>query len=221
VLLTARGLTYARPDAGDAPPVLAGVDLDVASGEVVEIGGPSGAGKSTLVLALARLLHGATGSLALDGVDGATMAPERWRAAVSLLPQKPTLPAGTVAAAVAAPWALKVRHGLTQPDPAAVRAALDGVGLAEIELDRDVARLSVGQVARVAFVRLALTGPRVILLDEPDAALDDPSAELVGTAARRFADAGGAVVRIRHRSGGPAADRRLALREGALHEVSS
>ena len=97
------------------------------------------------------------------------------------------------------PWTLKVRHGQPAPDDAALRAALDRVGLPDVALDRDAARLSVGQQARVALVRVLLTHPRVLLLDEPDAALDEALVRRGHAhSTREFAEDGGAVVRVRH-----------------------
>ena len=93
--------------------------------------------------------------------------------------------------------------------------ALDRVVL-DAALDRDAARLSVGQQARVALVRTLLTHPRVLLLDEPDAALDELSAAAVSELTREFADKGGAVVRVRHHRSDDIADRRLRLAGGTL-----
>jgi len=208
---------------GDAGPlrVLDGVSLDVAAGEIVDITGPSGAGKTTLVLALAWLLPGATGELALEGVSATQMTPQRWRAAVALLPQKPAIVKGSLKDNLLLPWTLKVRAAEKPPAEPQLRAQLAAVGLPELALERDAARLSVGQQARVALSRVLLTGPRALLLDEPDAALDDASADAVACIAREFAADGGAVVRVRHRSSDGLAARRLRLEAGRLSEVAS
>jgi len=84
-----------------------------------------------------------------------------------------------------------------------------------------VERLSEGQAARVALLRTVLTRPDVLLLDEPDAALDEESAEQVGLLTREFVDAGGAVVRVRHHRTDGLADRRLRLKGGTLTEEPS
>ena len=144
-----------------------------------------------------------------------TIPGPEWRAAVALLPQKPAIVEGTVRDNLLRPWSLKVRHGHAVPDDTALRAALDRVVL-DAALDRDAARLSVGQQARVALVRTLLTHPRVLLLDEPDAALDELSASAVSELTREFADKGGAVVRVRHHRSDDIADRRLRLAGGTL-----
>ena len=118
------------------------------------------------------------------------------------------------------PFSLKTHAATERPDDAGLRRALDSVGLADVELDREAGRLSSGQAARVALLRLVSMGPRALLLDEPDAALDDDSAALVGGVVRDFVAAGGAAVRVRHLRVDAAADRRLRLAGGALTEVS-
>jgi putative ABC transport system ATP-binding protein len=223
LLLQAHDLVVVLPgDFGDIR-VLDGVSFELAAGTVCDVIGPSGSGKTTLLRALAWLLPVGTGSLLLDGVSAGEIHPTAWRAAVALLPQKPVIVEGCVRDNLLRPWSLKVHHGHTAPDDSAMRAALDRVAL-DAALDRDAARLSVGQQARVALVRTLLTRPRVLLLDEPDAALDEVSAAAVGDLTREFAENGGAVVRVRHHRSDDIAHRRLRLAGGSLvdaEEVSS
>jgi len=196
--------------------VLDGVSLSVAAGEIVDIVGPSGSGKTTFLRALARLLPAASGELLLGSVPAEKIPATEWRCRVALQPQKPALTEGDVRANLLLPWTLRVRHGRPRPSDAALAEALASVGLDDIGLDRDAARLSVGQVARVALLRVTLTTPDVLLLDEPDAALDDDSALSVATLTRAFAEKGGAVVRVRHHRSDGLAARRLLLEGGRL-----
>jgi putative ABC transport system ATP-binding protein len=198
--------------------VLDSISLNLEAGTVTDVIGPSGSGKTTLLRALARLLPDASGALLLDGVSAETIPGPAWRTAVALLPQKPAIVEGCVRDNLLRPWMLKVRHGHTPPGEAAMRAALDSVAL-DVALDRDAARLSVGQQARVALVRTLLTQPRVLLLDEPDAALDEVSAAAVSVLTREFAENGGAVVRVRHHLSDDIAHRRLRLSGGALADT--
>jgi putative ABC transport system ATP-binding protein len=216
--LAARALTVDRAADAGTIRVLDAVDIDVAAGSLVDVVGASGAGKSTLLLALARLLPGATGSLAVSGESADAVDPRLWRSRVAYLPQRSALVPGTVKDNLTLPWRLKIRAGAPAPSEDALRAALDDVRLADVGLDRDVERLSEGQAARVAMLRTLLTRPRVMLLDEPDAALDQASAAEVGRLTREFADAGGAVVRVRHHVSDGLADRRLRLEHGHLTE---
>jgi putative ABC transport system ATP-binding protein len=216
--LTAAGLTVdRRADAGMLR-VLDGVALTLNAGTLCDVVGPSGSGKSTLLLALARLLPGATGALTLDGEPAASIDPRTWRLRVAYLPQRSALLPGSVQDNLTLPWRLKIRAGVAAPDAASLRAALDRVRLADVGLDRDVERLSEGQSARIALLRTVLTAPRVLLLDEPDAALDAESATEVGRLTREFADGGGAVVRVRHHISDGLATRRLRLSGGHLTE---
>lgn len=226
MLLEAHELTCVLPgDAGDVR-ILDGASLAVAPGAIVDVTGPSGAGKTTLLRALARLLPGATGSLSLDGTPAEKIAPAIWRASVALLPQKPAIVAGSVRDNLLLPWALKVRRATgssahaAPPADAALAAALARVHL-DVALDRDAARLSVGQAARVALLRVLLTTPRVLLLDEPDAALDDASSAAVGEMTREFAETGGGVVRVRHQRADALASERLLLEGGRLVAVGA
>lgn len=220
-LLEARALTVVLPgDAGDVR-VLDSVSLSLLAGEVLDVAGPSGAGKTTLLRALARLLPETSGAMSLDGVSAEQIPPEAWRAQVALLPQKPVIVAGDIAANLTLPWRLKVRDGETVPSTDELRAGLGSVGMTDVALERDACRLSVGQQARVALLRVLLARPRVLLLDEPDAALDPASAEVLSQTLREFAHQGGGVIRSRHRGSDGLAARRIRLERGQLHEEAA
>lgn len=219
-LLEARGLRAVR--AGDDGPVavLDGVDFTLPAGTLAEVAGPSGSGKTTLLLALARLLPGVTGALALDGTSAEEVDPQRWRTLVALLPQRPALVPGTVADNLRLPWTLKIRHGDQPPGDDALAVSLAGVGLADVAPGRDVSRLSVGQIARIALLRVMLARPRVLLLDEPDASLDDTSAAEVACLTATFVADGGAVVRVSHVRADASATVRYRLAGGRLDQLA-
>jgi putative ABC transport system ATP-binding protein len=215
VLLQAHDLVAVLAgDNGDVR-VLDCVSLELSAGSITDVVGPSGSGKTTLLRALARLLPGATGLLALDGRPAEKILPQEWRAQVALLPQKPAIVPGDVLGNLVLPWTLKVRHASARPTQSELTAALSRVHL-DVALDRDAARLSVGQQARVALLRVLLTAPKVLLLDEPDAALDEASALAVAEMTREFTEAGGAVCRVRHHRSDGLASRRLHLEHGRL-----
>jgi putative ABC transport system ATP-binding protein len=219
VLLSAEELTYtAHPDTGPLI-VLDAISLDLAAGEIVDVRGASGAGKTTLLRALAWLLPHASGMLSLSGRLATEMEPTQWRRHVTLLPQVTSLFAGSVRDNLLIPWNLKVRAHDSVPSDSALARSMAEVGLAEVALDRDASQLSVGQAARVALLRVVLTGPEVLLLDEPDANLDDDSAAQVAALIERFASAGGAVLRVRHQRDDDSATRTLQLQDGRLTEV--
>ncbi len=142
----------------------------VSPGEVLTIMGPSGSGKSSLLAWIAGFLSPsfhATGRAILDGTDITGLPAEQSR--VGLLFQDPLLfPHLSVAG--------NVRFGArgSKADMTArVENALASVGLAGLS-PRDPDTLSGGQRARAALVRLILSRPRAVLLDEPFSKLDAP-----------------------------------------------
>lgn len=202
--------------AGDQGPFLAvnDVSLSVQSGEIVDIVGESGAGKSTFLHALALLLLRKTGDIALDGVSASSYSPQLWRKMVALVQQKPTLRAGTVEQNLLLAWKLKVHKTTPRPSLETLHHLVERAGLGRIALDRDVTQLSVGQQARVAFMRTLLTHPKVLLLDEVDAALDANSTHYIGDLTSDFAQSGGIVLRVRHKLDDARACKRLVFVEG-------
>ncbi|WP_018178734.1 ABC transporter ATP-binding protein [Jongsikchunia kroppenstedtii] len=148
------------------------VALDVAAGHTLSLLGSNGAGKSTILNLLAGLTDPDAGRIELgDDVlfDAAHSVPPHRRGVV-LLTQQPTL----------FPH-LNVRHNVGF-GPAALRLGRDEVArrvdewMERVDVaglaDRRPAELSGGQAARVALARALATHPRLLLLDEPFAALD-------------------------------------------------
>lgn len=157
-------------------PVLHGVDLNVAEGELLAVLGPSGCGKTTLLRVLAGLMPATAGTVDLAGrrvVDGpASVAPER--RGVGLVPQEASLfPHLDVAANVG----FGLLHGRSRPGrrrgpvPPRVQELLELVGIPELA-HRMPPELSGGQAQRVALARALAPEPDLVLLDEPFSALD-------------------------------------------------
>lgn len=147
------------------------VDLQVADGETVALLGPNGAGKSTALSVIAGLLRPDAGRVVLDGreLTGATFVPPHARQ-IALLAQDPLLfPHLSVLDNVA----FGPRSGGARRTTARAHARrwLDELGAADLA-DRRPAGLSGGQAQRVAVARALAARPRVLLLDEPMAALD-------------------------------------------------
>jgi iron(III) transport system ATP-binding protein len=144
-------------------PVLAGVDLTVADGEVLVLVGPSGAGKTTLLRAVAGLVPVMAGSIRIGSRDVTSEPPERRR--VGLVFQDHALfPHLDVAGNVGFGVARRVRAARVAELLSLVR--LDGFG------DRRPHELSGGESQRVALARALAPRPDVLLLDEPFASLD-------------------------------------------------
>ena len=148
------------------------VDLDVTvpPGEVLTVMGPSGSGKSTLLAALAGLLDPVfdlEGRVRLGDDDVTRWPPERRR--IGVLFQDPLLfPHLSVAGNLlfGVPAGVRGRARRQRVEAALADAGLAGFG------PRDPATLSGGQQARVALLRVLLSEPRALLLDEPFAKLD-------------------------------------------------
>jgi len=162
--LRLRGLAVTLDD-GSA--VVNEAEVDIAPGEKVLVVGESGTGKSTLVRAMSGLWPWGEGEIALKA-----------GAKLFLMPQQPYVPIGTLRRAAAYP------ASPDEVDDAAVRKALTDVGLGHFvdRLDEDTrweGILSGGEKQRLAFARLLIHRPDIIVMDEATAALDPPSQEMV------------------------------------------
>jgi NitT/TauT family transport system ATP-binding protein len=145
-----------RAEKGSSLVALDGLDFCVEQGEFVALIGPSGCGKSTLLRIVAGLDHADSGDVAVD------------RSAIAYVFQDAhLLPWRTVEENVALPLQLK-----GTPDDAAVRRALEDVELADFAR-RYPAELSGGMRMRASIARALVTKPRLLLMDEPFAALDE------------------------------------------------
>ena len=194
-------------------------ELDIRAGEILGIRGHNGSGKSTLLRIIALLEPPDSGTVLFEGRPAGT-DDLYLRRQVTLLLQTPYLLSRSVASNVA--YGLRVR-GIRNASELQNRiaASLLAVGLdPAVFLHRRRHELSGGECQRVALAaRLALR-PRVLLMDEPTASVDQQSAERIALAARHAADSGSAVVVVSHDPEWitPLSDRLVTLREGKLVE---
>jgi NitT/TauT family transport system ATP-binding protein len=150
----------------DAPPILENISLHVERGEFVSFLGPSGCGKSTLLKLVAGLSKVSAGEIAVNG-----MTPVNARPVTSFVFQDPTLlPWRTVEKNVALALELESRTD----DTIAARTAslLKLVELSHVS-GHYPRQLSGGMKMRVSIARALATRPRLLLMDEPFAALDE------------------------------------------------
>jgi heme ABC exporter ATP-binding subunit CcmA len=147
--------------------VLDGVDLDVAAGEAVGVLGPNGAGKTTLLKIVATLLRPTRGTAEVGGHD-CTRAAEAARTMLGVVAHGAHVYEDLTARENLAFW-LRLHGRRAERD--ALSAALADVDL-ERQADARVRTFSAGMRRRLSLARLALTRPRVLLLDEPFAGLD-------------------------------------------------
>jgi energy-coupling factor transport system ATP-binding protein len=217
-------MCFRYPGEPAAAPALAGIDLRLRAGEFVLLCGPSGGGKSTLLrlcLGLVPQFSGGrlSGRVSVLGHDPAVTPPRRIAAAgATLVFQNPaeSFIAERVGDEVAfGPENLALPVAEVEER---VREGLAAVGLAAFE-GRRLRDLSAGQQQRVALAGALALRPRLLLLDEPTAHLDDDAArEVLAVVARLHREQGVTVVLSEHRLGlaAPLADRILVLAGGRL-----
>lgn len=181
--------------------VLSGVGLELDRGQVLALIGENGAGKSTLVKILSGVVAGDAGSVELDGVpwrpDGPLAAR---RAGVVMIHQELSLaPHLTVAANIllgAEPHRLGfLCRGAAR---ALAQQALDRLGVSDLDLDAPAARLGLAQQQWVELARALVVEPKLLILDEPTAALGAADTEKLHAVIRRLRNQGVAVILISH-----------------------
>ena len=181
---------------------LLAIDAAIGPGEVLTVMGPSGSGKSTLLAFVAGLLDPAftaDGSVLLDGRDITQLPPEERR--IGLLFQDPLLfPHLSVASNLLFGVARDATMRRERVRDALAAAGLEGFG------NRDPGTLSGGQKARVALMRVLLSEPKSLLLDEPFSKLDSAlRAEIRAFVLERIRAAGLPTLLVTHDPGDAAA----------------
>jgi putative ABC transport system ATP-binding protein len=203
---------------------LRGVTLSVAPGEVVAITGASGGGKSTLLHCAAGILQPDSGTVTIDGQDLSALTEEERskyrRSRIGVVLQFGQLvPDLSLADNVALPLLLD-GHGRQSARTTAIEW-LEQVGVAD-EAEATPAELSGGQTQRAAVARALITGPAVVLADEPTGSLDSRAGqELLDVLLKATRERGAALVMVTHDNLIAAvADREVRIRDGVIqHEV--
>jgi len=206
--------------AGREAPILDRVSLALNPGEVTVVLGPSGAGKSTLARAMLGIWPGLQGEVmlggqSLAGLDRSTLGPR-----IGYLPQDVSLFDATVAENIAR---------LATPDAQAVVAAAKAAGLHDFilrlpggydaRLGAGGLPLSGGQQQRIALARALYGDPSVLVLDEPNANLDEAGEAALEAAVREARTRGATVALITHRPGAIALADRIAILAGGRIEL--
>ncbi|HJM31163.1 MAG: ABC transporter ATP-binding protein [Acidimicrobiales bacterium] len=190
------GLTVVAVSVGfGGAPVLDGIDLAVAPGEILVLLGPSGCGKTTLLRAVAGLEPMVAGSISWDGVDLAGVPPHE-RGFGLMFQDHALFPHRDVAGNVG--FGLRMAGMPESQQDERVRRVLELVGLEDFG-PRSVSTLSGGEAQRVALARSLAPGPRLLMLDEPlgslDRALRDRLVDELGVLLRRL---GQAAIHVTH-----------------------
>ena len=197
-LVAVQDLVVAAP--GSRTPILKGITFAAAAGTLLAVIGPSAAGKSTLARALVGVWPPMNGSVRLDAADVNQWNREDRGPWVGYLPQDVELFGGTIAENIA-------RFG--EPDSTRIVQAAQRAGVHEMILHLPQGyetpigeggmTLSGGQRQRVALARALYGEPALVVLDEPDASLDEAGGAALVAALSAMRDEGRTVIMMTHR----------------------
>ncbi len=211
-----------RTVVADAPgrktPILKGISFEVPAGTVVAVLGPSGSGKSTLARVIVGIWPDVTGDVLLDGLPISGWNRMDLGPHIGYLPQDVELFEGSIAENIAR---------LGEVDPTKVIEAARSAGLHEMILrfpkgyDTPIGEagglLSGGQRQRIGLARAIYGNPALIVLDEPNANLDDAGETALLRTVAELKAKGKTVLLVTHRPGAIAvADRLMILRDGEI-----
>ena len=186
---------------GEHQAALRMVEFEVQPGQAVGVIGPSGSGKSTLARAITGTWRPAGGRIRLDGAALDQYDPDVLGLHIGYLPQRVTLFEGTIKENIAklslAPDDAKVVEAAQKADAHAMILKLpEGY---DTRVTAGGGRLSGGQVQRIGLARALYGDPAILVLDEPNANLDNQGSAALNAAIRRIKAAQGAVLIMAHR----------------------
>ena len=193
-----QNVSFAYP--GQAGLAVEDVSFSLRRGELTALVGATGAGKSTLAHLLLRFALPVRGQILVDGVPLETITTELWRKQIAWVPQQPVLFQGTITENIGLG---KPLASLAEIQRAAQQASLDQ-RIAALPAGYDTvlgefgARLSGGELQRLALARAFLMDAPILVLDEPSGHLDPASEALLEESVRRLC-AGRTVLIIAHR----------------------
>ena len=182
---------------------LRGVDFDLRRGEVMALLGENGAGKSTLVKILAGLEREDAGRIEIGGHAVRIRSPRQsLQAGVAYVAQELSI-VGALSVAENICIGGTTEGAIWNPRrlAASVRPYLSLVGLGDVDPGMLAGRLSVAQQQLLEIARLLSRNARILILDEPTAALSDVEIEKVKAVVRTLADEGRSIIYVTHRLG--------------------
>jgi ABC-type sugar transport system ATPase subunit len=200
--------------------VLKEISFDVRAGEVHALLGENGAGKSTLIKIVAGVINADEGQVRLDGKAVRFSSPREAAAhGIATVYQELLLfPDLTVAENIYLGHAPKTRWGMLDWNAmrAGARALLDSLDSPDLDVDTTVGKLSVANRQRVEIAKALSQDAKLVIMDEPTAALADADARRLMDVVKRLRDRGVGIIYVSHRLPEifALADRVTVLRDG-------
>jgi ABC-type multidrug transport system fused ATPase/permease subunit len=199
------------------------IDLEIAPGETVALVGSTGAGKSTLAKLITRFHDPQKGRVLIDGRPLARYRQRELRRRMGIVPQEGFLFSGSIAE--------NISFGRPDATIEEIAAAADAVGATpfverlpeglETQVGERGVQLSSGQRQLVAFARIVLTQPRILILDEATSSVDTQTERTIETAMDRLLSGRTAVIIAHRLSTIRRADRIVVLDQGRIVETGS
>lgn len=209
--------------AEDKPEVLRGINLHVRPGQRVAIVGPTGAGKSTIVNLLMRFYDATGGRITIDGQDVKDVTLESLRRQIGIVLQDSFIFSGTIEE--------NLRYGNEDASDEALRQAAEHVRIDAIasqfpdgyqtQLEERGSKLSVGQRQLLAFGRVLLSDPRILILDEATSSVDTETEQHIQAALNKVLQGRTAFIIAHRLSTIRDADLILVVRDGQISEQGS
>jgi ATP-binding cassette subfamily C exporter for protease/lipase len=190
--------TFRAPDSGRE--ILRNLNFDLPAGQCLAVVGPNAAGKSSLLKAVLGLVVPSEGAVRLDGAEVCNWNHDELGPHIGYVGQKPELFEATVAENIA-------RLGEVDADRVVEAAKLAGIHEVILSFPEGYDtvlcgagfQLSGGQAQRVAIARAFYNNPKLLVLDEPNAALDDPAETALLAALEVFKKRGATILFSSHR----------------------
>uniref|UniRef100_UPI0025C2FE23 ATP-binding cassette domain-containing protein n=1 Tax=Desulfonatronospira sp. TaxID=1962951 RepID=UPI0025C2FE23 len=194
--LKAESLVYAH----GGKPIIKGVSFDLQAGQTLGLIGPSGAGKTTLARVMTGAVRPQNGILRLDGADMHQWDQEQLGKHIGYLPQDVELFAGSIFQNIAR----FQEASMEAVQEAAARTGLERIIASlpqgyETLLEERGINLPGGLRQRIGLARALFGNPRILILDEPDASLDQDGIEALADILKRSREEGKTLILVTHR----------------------
>ena len=209
-------VVYCAPSSGRL--ILTGVSFELEPNEVIAMLGPSGAGKSTLCRLLVGIGSPTTGKIQLDGSEISHWNPVQLGKHIGYLPQDVELFSGTISENIARMGEVEDKqvfkaaklahaHDMIQTLPEGYNTQIGEAGM----------RLSAGQRQRLGLARAVYGAPHLVILDEPNANLDEAGESALAATVGKLKRWGAGVIVVGHRPSTLAqADKVLVIKDGCV-----